>query len=79
MQLIPITPTGKGPVDRFSGDVTRDGTVIRARAGETDWLEPVAEETYLATTWSGAHPVVVYRIQLPAFPLIASHQARTHL
>jgi quercetin dioxygenase-like cupin family protein len=132
VQLIPITPTGKGPADRFSGDVyvtpisspeapsylsaaivhftpgartnwhvhpngqtlhvlegmalvgTRDGAVIRARAGETvacppgvdhwhgaapdtlavhiamvvassdhdgtDWLEPVAEQTYLATT-----------------------------
>jgi quercetin dioxygenase-like cupin family protein len=132
VQLIPITPTGKGPADRFSGDVyvtpisspkapsylaaavvhftpgartnwhvhpngqtlhvlegmalvgTRDGTVIRARAGETvacppgvdhwhgaapdtlaahiamvvassdhdgtDWLEPVTDQTYLATT-----------------------------
>jgi quercetin dioxygenase-like cupin family protein len=132
VQLIPITPTGKGPADRFTGDVyitpisspstpphlsagivhftpgarthwhvhpngqtlhvldgialvgTRDGTVIRARAGDavacppgadhwhgaahdilavhialvvasgehdgTDWLEPVTDATYLATT-----------------------------
>lgn len=100
MQLMPITPTGKGPVDRFSGDVYvtpisspsapsylaaaivhftpgartnwhvhpngltlhRHGAapdtlavhiaIVVASSDDdgTDWLEPVGEETYLATT-----------------------------
>ena len=98
MELIPITPTGKGPADRFTGDVyvtqisgpsvppylsagivhftpgartnwhvhsngqtlhvlegialvgTRDGTVIRARAGETVACAPGVDH------WHGAAP-----------------------
>jgi quercetin dioxygenase-like cupin family protein len=98
VQLIPITPTGKGPGDRFSGDVyvtpisspeapsylaaaivhfapgartnwhvhpngqtlhvlegivlvgTRDGTVIRARPGETVACPPGVDH------WHGAAP-----------------------
>jgi hypothetical protein len=53
MELKPVSPTAKAPAERFTGDVylvvSRDGTVIRIRPGDTVWTRPDEQHWHGAT------------------------------